>query len=808
MQRAACLFAALGISFVPAPTALAQLPIPELGDAPDLRIASADEFYDRLRSTRQRIARTAEERAPEIESLRQQLIRQLELEQSGAAAERFDAAAAQRLLEQLEAESGLLKSAVALANRAADVTAQEPTSPPEGTTLDDVVAVAEDVRRQRRVVREQQRLARRLRALGTTPVAPLERGGSIAEQAVHQQQRLQDAQIDVADARALEAEAAVRSALDQLVLLRTAWTPTTDLIQSAESGVVEAERTTARALRRIRSQRTRTASVSRARFGGSELEQEARRSELRSRLASLDYAQDRAESRVTRARARLATARRRAGLATADADLGSSALTIRVFATDQATARVETHLSQLPETYRTRRQRRAVEREREALLTSLESLRDTKSDLERALVYAEIREGPTEASRRSTRSRELGFALSLLVLLAAVFLLARGFKWGQTLLARAQASLPSAVRLTNNQVSRLKTVAVLLWPIVVAAVAAALLIWPVWNLSLTIGEALRLFDRPLFFVDETGVSVLSLVKFAFALYAANVLSRAVREFMQTRVYPQTDWDIGLTTALDTLVYYSTMIVGLIVGLRFVGVGFSALAILAGLLGIGIGFGLRNITENFISGLIVLAERPIKIGDFIEMGSGNLEGQVRRIRARSTTVVTRDNISIIIPNSEFVAGRVTNWSHGDPRVRIAIEVGVAYGSDVDLVRKALLDVAGRHGQVLSRPLPEVEFKAFGGSSLDFVLRAWIEQQADRFRIASDLRFAIDAAFRKRSIEIAFPQLDLHFKSVQAPLLSALTNSTPVPPDPEPASGRNEPGKASPPVEPAKAPDDAH
>ena len=758
-----------------APRAWAQLPVPEFGDAPDLRLASADAFVDRLRTASQRITRDAAERKPAIETDRAQLKALLE-RPSVAVAPRFNPASARRLIDALDREEELRDAAVEILDRASNLAGQSATSLIESVTIDDIVKVAEDVRRQKARRRRRLNLAQQLRSLGTTPSRSESQDAS--PDAKRQQFRLQEAQADLAEAEGLEAEALVRLGQRQLAALRTAWSPDTNALEDAAKTLESAEKRAEDEHDKVRRIRARTATVTRARSNESDATYQARSSQLTAQLDQLSHREARADAKVARAQAKLAALQHQAGIAVDEAAPSANALMVDVASIERTISRIETRLNRMPSTSRSWRIQRLRRKERASLESSLIALGSTRQELLQALTYARIREAPSRIETETSRSSELGYTLTILVLIAALFLLTRGYRWGAQLLDQ-QRRLPPRLRLSKRQQARLRTLAVLLWPVFIAAGAAALLIWPVWGLSLSIGEALRLVDRPLFFIDETGVSILSVVKLAFAVYAASVLSTAVREFLRTRVYPQTDWDIGLTTALDTLVHYTTMSVGLIFGLRFVGVGFSALAILAGLLGIGIGFGLRNITENFISGLIILAERPIKIGDFIQLGPGDLEGQVRRIRARSTTVVTRDNISVIIPNSEFVAGRVTNWSHGDPKVRIAIVVGVAYGSDTHLVRKVLLEVAGRHGKVLDKPSPEVEFKAFGSSSLDFVLRGWIDQQVDRFRIASDLRFAIDASFRKFKIEIAFPQLDLHLKSTHEQLLDAV-HQRPTPP----------------------------
>ncbi len=376
--------------------------------------------------------------------------------------------------------------------------------------------------------------------------------------------------------------------------------------------------------------------------------------------------------------------------------------------------------------------------------------------------------------RQSKLPSARALALIFLTLVLGMGVLRFGGRMAKKLLT-AKAS-----KMAPQRVARLSALASLLWPVVVLSGVAAVIVWPILGLQVSLLEALRVVNQPLFYVDQTAVSPVAVLEFVVTVWAAVVISRLMRRFLSERIYPETGWDSGLTNALSTLAHYGILLIGLMAGLRFVGIGLSSLAIFAGVLGIGIGFGLRNITENFISGLIILAERPIKIGDFIEVKNGGVEGRVDRIQARSTTVTTRDNITMIIPNSEFVSRPVVNWSHGDPRVRISVSVGVAYGSDTDAVRKVLLEVAARHGKVLKKPAPEVQFRAFGASSLDFVILVWIDEQPTRFRIASDLHFAIDRAFRKRGIEIAFPQMDLHFKSLSSGVVRQLTDPVAEPP----------------------------
>ncbi len=221
---------------------------------------------------------------------------------------------------------------------------------------------------------------------------------------------------------------------------------------------------------------------------------------------------------------------------------------------------------------------------------------------------------------------------------------------------------------------------------------------------------------------------------------------------------------GAREALITLFGYVAFIIALLVGLTQAGVDLRGLAIVSGALALGIGFGLQEIANNFVSGLILLFERPIRAGDFVTVG--DIEGFVRKISIRATEIETLDNQNVLVPNSELVSGRVTNWVLRDTQGRIRLDVGVAYGSDVDMVRDILEEVACAHSEVITdgrAPAPRALFMGFGDSSLDFELRCRINRIDRRFSVTSDLNFAIDAAFRQAGVSIPFPQRDLHIVS---------------------------------------------
>ncbi|MBI9076527.1 MAG: mechanosensitive ion channel [Desulfatibacillum sp.] len=218
---------------------------------------------------------------------------------------------------------------------------------------------------------------------------------------------------------------------------------------------------------------------------------------------------------------------------------------------------------------------------------------------------------------------------------------------------------------------------------------------------------------------------------------------------------------GFQESLTTLAVYLIWAFGILFALSLLGVSGTSLAVVFGALGIGLGFGLQAIFNNFMSGLILLFERPIQVGDILEING--TWGEVRKINVRSTVVQTYDNASLIIPNSELISNQVTNWSFKDPKLRRNIYVGVAYGSNVALVRETLQEVADKHPKVYKRPRPDVLFTDFGDSALMFRLRFW--SHVDYFLLTeSELRMEIDRLFRERSINIPFPQRDLHFKTV--------------------------------------------
>ena len=237
-----------------------------------------------------------------------------------------------------------------------------------------------------------------------------------------------------------------------------------------------------------------------------------------------------------------------------------------------------------------------------------------------------------------------------------------------------------------------------------------------------------------------------------------VLLRFFQRFLDVRVLRQTRMDSGVRDALNTGIGYVIVIIAGLAAIDTAGIDLTGLAVIAGALSVGIGFGMQSVVNNFVSGLILLVERPIKVGDWIVVGQD--EGNVKRISVRSTEIQTFSNSTVIVPNSELISGRVTNWMYKDSSGRAELAIGVAYGSDTAKVREVLIGCVKDREGVKAWPQPQVVFMDFGDSALLFQLRFHVRNIDQRLAIMSDVRFAIDAAFREAGISIPFPQRDIH------------------------------------------------
>jgi len=268
-----------------------------------------------------------------------------------------------------------------------------------------------------------------------------------------------------------------------------------------------------------------------------------------------------------------------------------------------------------------------------------------------------------------------------------------------------------------------------------------------WGYEITSSE-----DRPI----TVGKVVTALVVFAVGM----LLGRRLAHWVSGRVLSRFGFDTGVRSAFESLFFYAAVALTFLIALRTVNIPLTAFAVVGGALALGIGFGSQTVVSNFISGLILLAERPIKAGDHIEVEG--IYGVVERIGLRSTRIRTGDNFHIIVPNASFLERSVINWTHDTNVVRLKIAVGVAYGSDIRAVERALVDVSRDHPSTLESPVPIVLFRDFADSCLLFEVRFWIMVRdiGDKLRIESEVRFAIDDRFRADGIVIAFPQRDLH------------------------------------------------
>lgn len=318
----------------------------------------------------------------------------------------------------------------------------------------------------------------------------------------------------------------------------------------------------------------------------------------------------------------------------------------------------------------------------------------------------------------------------------------------------------------------------MLWLLAVTAGA----LW-VWSSSALMAVTLKQVFGLAFAVGSLSFSVKGLLLAVIILCATHVVTRIGRRLLRERVLGPRNLERGLKDSVVTITTYVLWGLGLVLALGVLGVNATSLAVVFGALSIGIGFGLQNIFNNFISGLILLFERPIQVGDCVEVNG--LWAEVKEINVRATIVQTFDNASVIIPNSEFISQQVTNWSFKDPRMRRHVDVGVAYGSDIELVRDTLLEIAADTPAILKFPRPDVIFLDHGDSALIFRLRFWTHLD-NYYSTSTDVRFALDHRFRERGIEIAFPQRDLHIRSAAPGLFAGAAPQPPPASSPEGAT----------------------
>jgi potassium efflux system protein len=266
-------------------------------------------------------------------------------------------------------------------------------------------------------------------------------------------------------------------------------------------------------------------------------------------------------------------------------------------------------------------------------------------------------------------------------------------------------------------------------------------------------------------VGQTRISIVDILMAVGIFLIGLLITRVLYRWLSVTILPRTDVDSSLQNSIATIAGYVGIIIAIALALARLGVNLENIALVAGALSIGIGFGLQSIVSNFVSGLILLTERPIRVGDWIVVGQE--EGHVRKISVRSTEIETFDRASVIVPNSDLITNTVKNWTHFNDLGRFTIPVSIAYDGDPDAVKELLLQIAEEHPQVLKEPAANVFFIAFGESSLNLELRGFVGNVNQAFGVRSDLHFEIFRRFRAAGVEIPFPQRDIHIRTAPAP-----------------------------------------
>ncbi len=268
-----------------------------------------------------------------------------------------------------------------------------------------------------------------------------------------------------------------------------------------------------------------------------------------------------------------------------------------------------------------------------------------------------------------------------------------------------------------------------------------------------------ILDYPLFMLGKSTITLWAIVLNVLLLVSFFVITGRFKAWLLSSLSQKKGVNVSNWRAAITLGYYGLLSIGLVEILQTTGLDLVFFTVLTGPIGIGVGFGMQTIISNFVSGIILLLEKPLKLGDRIEIG--DVSGNVHNISVRATTIITNNNVAIIVPNSDFISKQLINWSYSGNTVRISISVPVAYDSDPELVKKLLLDVAKQEPGVLEAPVPMVRLSKFGDSGLVFDLLVWTQDYADRMgALRSLLNFAVLKEFKENKVRIPYPQMDLH------------------------------------------------
>jgi len=357
-------------------------------------------------------------------------------------------------------------------------------------------------------------------------------------------------------------------------------------------------------------------------------------------------------------------------------------------------------------------------------------------------------------------ARAIGLTIGWWVLMRFV---GGGLEW---IVRHSDWPLPAMVRQNPDAAIRRSTI-ILNSLLVVVYVCMLLVIWEIYPDPITAFNGVLTMGVT---VGEQRITIRLILEAAALALGAYISARVIQGLFLTKIYELRQVDPGVRFSINHLVTYAFVFAGFLLALAVLGFRLNQLTIMISALGVGAGFGLKEIVNNFMGDLILLFERPVRVGDAIE-----LEGQwseVKEIGLRATRIRTYDNADVIVPNSDLTTNRVTNWTLSSRMMRLRIPVGVAYGSDIPLVIKTLKACAKDHNGVAARPEPKVLFLSFGDSTLDFELRVWISDFDDRRTIQTELHQQIDQSFREAGIEIAFPQRDLHLRSVDETVLKPL------------------------------------
>ncbi|MEZ4491590.1 MAG: mechanosensitive ion channel [Cyanobacteriota/Melainabacteria group bacterium] len=272
----------------------------------------------------------------------------------------------------------------------------------------------------------------------------------------------------------------------------------------------------------------------------------------------------------------------------------------------------------------------------------------------------------------------------------------------------------------------------------------------------------QIMSEPLIPIGKTSVTLWSIVYVSILTIVLLIITGRLQLWVVDNAFQKSKIDVGTRYGVSMIAKYIVLGLGFMVILQSAGIDLSSLTIMAGALGLGLSFGLQNIVANFVSGFTILMERPVKVGDRIEVDG--VLGNVSKIKLRSTTIITNDNIEIIVPNTEFISSKVTNLSHSSKEIRLNFPFGVSYNSDPKKVKSIVEQVALDHKGILKKPVPMLVFREFGESSLNFEIRVWTKEYAKTPDILqSELLFAIFDALKENNIEIPFPQRDIHIKS---------------------------------------------